>query len=55
MDRFEPRLKDPEFRKQLEDHVSEYPEWEPILYPEQHPQESLPSVAPNSKSPGPRV
>lgn len=55
VDRFEPRLKDPEFRKQLEDHVSEYPEWEPILYPEQHPQESLPSVAPNSKSPGPRV
>lgn len=32
--RFEPRLKDPEFRKQLELHAAEYPEWVPILHPE---------------------
>lgn len=32
--RFEPRLKDPEFRKQLESHLAEYPEWGPILHPE---------------------
>lgn len=34
VDRFEPRLKDPEFRKQLEIHAAEYPEWVPILHPE---------------------
>lgn len=33
VDRFEPRLKDPEFRKQLEIHEAEYPEWAPILHP----------------------
>lgn len=32
--RFEPRLKDLEFRKQLESHAAEYPEWAPILHPE---------------------
>jgi hypothetical protein len=32
--RFEPRLKDPEFRKQLELHAAEYPEWAPILHPQ---------------------
>ena len=34
VDRFKPRLKDPEFRKQLEIHAAEYPEWVPILHPE---------------------
>jgi hypothetical protein len=34
VNRFEPRLKDPEFRKQLENHVAEYPEWLPILHPD---------------------
>lgn len=34
VDRFAPRLKDPEFRKQLENHAAEYPEWAPILHPE---------------------
>jgi hypothetical protein len=33
VDRFAPRLKDPEFRKQLENHAAEYPEWAPILHP----------------------
>jgi len=33
VERFEPRLKDPEFRKQLESHVAEYPEWAPALHP----------------------
>ena len=33
VDRFEPRLKDPEFRKQLESHEAEYPEWAAILHP----------------------
>jgi hypothetical protein len=34
VDRFKPRLTDPEFRKQLESHLAEYPEWGPILRPE---------------------
>jgi hypothetical protein len=34
VDRFKSRLKDPEFRKQIEIHVAEYPEWGPILHPE---------------------
>jgi hypothetical protein len=34
VDRFKGRLKDPEFKKQLENHVAEYPEWGPILHPE---------------------
>jgi hypothetical protein len=34
VNRFESRLKDPEFRKQLENHVAEYPEWLPILHPQ---------------------
>jgi hypothetical protein len=34
VNRFKPRLKDSEFRKQLEIHVAEYPEWVPILHPE---------------------
>jgi hypothetical protein len=34
VNRFEPRLKDPEFRKQLENHVAGHPEWLPILHPQ---------------------
>jgi hypothetical protein len=38
-ERFAPRLVAPEFRKQIELHVKEFPEWEPIL----HPKEDSPS------------
>jgi hypothetical protein len=54
VDRFEPRLSDPEFRKQLEMHVAEYPEWDPILHPEKQPAQR-PSTAvskPESLYPG---
>jgi hypothetical protein len=34
-ERFESRLKDAEFRKQVEAHVAEYPEWDKILHPEE--------------------
>jgi hypothetical protein len=47
VDRFESRLKDPEFRKQLEVHAAEYPEWGPILHPENHTSESPPTAVPN--------
>jgi hypothetical protein len=43
VDRFAPRLKDPEFRKQLEAHLTQYPEWDPILHPEKHPPENAPA------------
>jgi hypothetical protein len=33
-ERFAARLNDPDFRRQIEMHVNEYPEWEPILHPE---------------------
>lgn len=33
VERFQPRLKDAEFRKALEAHVNQYPEWDPILHP----------------------
>ena len=33
-DRSQSRLKDPEFRKQIEAHIAQYPEWDKILHPE---------------------
>jgi hypothetical protein len=64
--RFEARLKDPEFRKQLEAHEAEYPEWEPVLHPpdktnpdaphtETQSPVNAPPAAGNSESPYPRV
>ena len=32
-DRFSPRLADSNFRRQIESHVREFPEWEPLLHP----------------------
>jgi hypothetical protein len=55
VDRFEPRLKDPEFRKQLEAHVAEYPEWDAVLHPEKHHTETPPAPATSSESPLPKV
>lgn len=55
VDRFEPRLKDAEFRKQLESHEAEYPEWRPILHPEAQPQQNAPPAASNSQSPHSRM
>jgi hypothetical protein len=55
VDRFESRLKDAEFRKQLESHEAEYPEWRPILHPEPNPQESPAPAASNSESPHSRT
>jgi len=33
-ERFQSRLKDAEFRKQVEAHIVEHPEWDKILHPE---------------------
>ena len=34
VERFQPRLDDAEFRKALEAHLSDHPEWDPILHPD---------------------
>jgi hypothetical protein len=37
VDRFRPRLSDPKFRRELDAHVKEHPEWDPVLHPENYP------------------
>ena len=37
VERFKPRLKDPDFRRQMEDHISDHPEWDDVLHPEKYP------------------
>ena len=37
VERFQPRLKDASFRKALEDHLNDHPEWNPIVHPEKYP------------------
>jgi hypothetical protein len=39
VERFSPRLQDPEFRKQVEAHVAEHPEWDKALHPEKQAEE----------------
>jgi hypothetical protein len=48
VERFQPRLVDPSFRKALEDHIADHPEWDPVLHPEDHAPK--PSTTPNSDS-----
>lgn len=55
VERFESRLKDAEFRKQLESHEAEYPEWRPILHPEPKPEENPAPAASSSESPHSRI
>jgi hypothetical protein len=45
-DRFQSRLKDPDFRKQIEAHIAQYPEWDKIL----HPEPKSPAANPDSVS-----
>jgi hypothetical protein len=52
VERFRPRLKDREFRSQMEAHLGEHPEWDPVLHPEKY-QPSGPAGATES-SPSPR-
>jgi hypothetical protein len=53
-ERFQPRLKDAEFRKAVESHIAEYPEWDRILHPDKYPQNSPSAPADNSKPPSGR-
>jgi len=52
--RFKPRLKDPEFRKEIAAHLSQFPEWRSILYPDENPPGSAPTSTPSPDTPQPR-
>jgi hypothetical protein len=43
--RFEPRLADPAFRKAVDAHMNEHPEWDPILHPENYQEKTRPASA----------
>ncbi len=43
--RFQPRLKDREFRAAVEAHIARYPEWDRVLHPEKY----LPKVPAEAK------
>jgi len=47
--RFQPRLNDAEFRKGIEAHLGEFPEWDRILHPEKY-EPKTPPPADNPKS-----
>jgi hypothetical protein len=49
--RFQPRLNDPEFRNQVEAHLAQLPEWDPILHPEKYQPAPPPTPVHNSDSP----
>jgi hypothetical protein len=51
VERFRPRLRDKEFRKQLEAHLSNHPEWGPILQPEKEDKPPTTPAAAESTSP----
>lgn len=50
-ERFQPRLKDAEFRKSVEQHIAEYPEWDRVLHPEKY--ENSPSAPSATTTPPP--
>jgi hypothetical protein len=46
--RFEPRLQDPEFRKVLESHLKDHPEWGPVVHPELYQSRTSPARTGNT-------
>ena len=52
VERFRPRVSDAAFRKELEDHMSAHPEWDPILHPEKYAPKSQPAQDPGPSSAG---
>jgi hypothetical protein len=47
--RFEPRLNDAEFRRAVEAHVGEHPEWDRILHPEKYQPKTPPASNPEAR------
>lgn len=52
--RFQPRLEDAAFRRAVEDHLQEHPEWDPVLHPEKQAPVSPAAPVHNSDSPSAR-
>jgi hypothetical protein len=50
-ERFQPCLKDAEFRKEVEKNISDYPEWDRVLHPEKYQTNSPSAPAENSTPP----
>jgi hypothetical protein len=50
-ERFQPRLKDAEFRRSVEQHIAEYPEWDRVLHPEKY--ENSPTAPSATPTPPP--
>jgi len=48
VERFQPRLTDPGFRKELEAHLDAYPEWDRILHPEKYEPKTSPAATDHS-------
>lgn len=48
VERFRPRLRDPEFRRALEAHLRDYPEWDVVLHPEKYQPSSSPAASQSS-------
>ncbi len=53
-DRFQARLRDGEFRRAVEPHLAEYPEWDRVLHPEKYQQNSPSAPAETAKTPSGR-
>ncbi len=51
VERFRPRIKDPEFRTQMEAHLREHPEWDPVLHPEKYETSAPPGASEPTPSP----
>jgi hypothetical protein len=54
VERFQPRLKNAEFRKALEAHLNNHPEWDSVLHPEKHSPTPAPAHdtdSPHGRSP----
>jgi hypothetical protein len=52
VERFTPCLKDPDFRREMDAHVAQYPEWDPVLHPEKYQkQEDQPTTQKQETSP----
>jgi hypothetical protein len=49
VERFKPRLQDAAFRAAIETHLTAFPEWEPVLHPQNH--KTVPATAAKSNSP----
>ncbi len=47
VERFQSRLKDPDFRQAVDAHMNQHPEWDPVLHPEKYQPEGEPADAKN--------